>query len=808
MERYICIHGHFYQPPRENPWLEDVELQDSAYPYHDWNARITAECYSPNAASRILGEDKKIIDIVNNYSKISFNFGPTLLSWMQRHAPQVYNDILGADKKSLENFGGHGAAMAQVYNHMIMPLANSRDKRTQVIWGIRDFRHRFDRDPQGMWLAETAVDLETLEIMAEHNLKFTVLAPHQALKVRKITDKQWVDVSGGKIDPKVPYLCKLPSGRTISLFFYDGAISRETAFGGLLDNGENFANKLLAAFLSENHSDQLEHIATDGETYGHHHRFGDMALTYCLYFLESNNLARITIYSEFLEKNPPQYEVEIIENSSWSCFHGVERWRANCGCNSNGHAGWNQDWRAPLRGAMDWLRDNLVHIFEEQLSGLVKDPWKARDEYIEVILDRSQENVENFLSRITEKDTNYEEKLKILYLMEMQRNAMLMYTSCGWFFDEISGIETLQVLNYAARAMQLAKAVSNVSLEEVYRGLLERAPSNIPEFENGAKVYDLFVKPLIMDLSRVGVHYGITSLFKKYPSSVTLYSFSAERRAQEQLEAGKQKLIIGRVFLRSNITWNEEEVIFAALHLGDHNIVAAAKPYAQEESFNEMLKQMKESFQKGEISDLIRHIDTNFNGHTFSLSILLKDEQKQIIDQIFAAAQKEIGGSLRSIYEHHYAAVQFMSGLNIPLPKYFSAIIGFVLNTDIQRILDNEGFDNEKLSRLIKESKKWYGEIDIAALELKAARKVDLEMERLSQDIQNIGLMKNISELVSILRGLSQSINFWKAQNIHFYLSKAPMHEMQERSQAGDALAGSWLDSFTELGEALSIKVK
>jgi len=271
MSRFICIHGHFYQPPRENPWLEEVELQDSAYPYHDWNERITAECYAPNTASRTLDAERKIIDIVNNYSKISFNFGPSLLSWLERHKPDVYQAVIEADKKSQGLFSGHGSALAQAYNHLIMPLANSQDKRTQVIWGIRDFQYRFHREPEGMWLAETAVDLQTLEFLAEHQIKFTILAPSQAHKVRKINDGKWHDVSGGKIDPKAPYICRLPSGKSIALFFYDGPISHELAFGRLLKSGEGFAKKLISAFPKDNQEPQLVHIATDGETYGHHH---------------------------------------------------------------------------------------------------------------------------------------------------------------------------------------------------------------------------------------------------------------------------------------------------------------------------------------------------------------------------------------------------------------------------------------------------------------------------------------------------------------------------------------------------------
>src|ERR1051325_436570 len=276
MNRQICIHGHFYQPPRENPWLEEVELQDSAYPYHDWNERITAECYAPNAVSRILAPDKSITEIVNNYARISFNFGPTLMMWMAAHAKDVPGAISAADRQSRSRFSGHGSAIAQVYNHMIMPLANARDKRTQIIWGIRGFEHRFGRRPEGMWLAETAVDIETLEILAEQEILFTILAPRQAGRVRRF-GKRWRDVSGGRVDPRMPYRCRLPSGRTINLFFYDGPISQDIVFGGLLTSGEKFASRLLGAFVEDKGQAQLVHIATDGETYGHHHRYGEMA---------------------------------------------------------------------------------------------------------------------------------------------------------------------------------------------------------------------------------------------------------------------------------------------------------------------------------------------------------------------------------------------------------------------------------------------------------------------------------------------------------------------------------------------------
>src|SRR5215813_13343349 len=313
MERYICIHGHFYQPPRENAWLEFVELQDAAYPYHDWNERISAECYAPNGMSRILDGDRNIEKITNNYAHISFNFGPTLLAWMAEKAVRAYKTVLDADKESQHRFSGHGSAIAQGYNHAILPLCNGRDKYTQVLWGIRDFEHRFGRQPEGMWLPETAVDLETLDILAGFWIRFTILSPYQAKRTRKLRGRAWKDAGGGKIDPSMPYQVRLPSGRRIAVFFYDAPISQAIAFERLLEKGETFAGRLLSAFSDARPWPQIVHIATDGETYGHHHKQGDMALAYALHHIESNKLATITNYGEYLERHPPAYEAEIWE---------------------------------------------------------------------------------------------------------------------------------------------------------------------------------------------------------------------------------------------------------------------------------------------------------------------------------------------------------------------------------------------------------------------------------------------------------------------------------------------------------------
>src|ERR1051325_5027132 len=399
MDRYICIHGHFYQPPRENPWLEAIELQDPAAPYHNWTERSTAECYAPNSVARILDGQGRILKLINNYSKISFNFGPTLLSWLETKAPETYAAILAADRDSQKSFSGHGSALAQVYNHVIMPLANSRDRRTQVLWGRSDFEKRFGRAPEGMWLPETAVDLETLELLAQTGLRFTILAPHQAARVRRIGERSWRELKGEPIDSSRAYRISLPSGKSLALFFYNGPIARAVAFEGLLSHGERFIERLYGAFSTQHEQEQLVHIATDGESYGHHHRFGDMALAYALDHIESDSQTTLTNYGEFLARQPPSHEVEIIEKSSWSCAHGIDRWWSDCGCNTGGHPSWNQQWRTPLRNTLDWLRDTIAPQWEHHSEPLLKDPWAARDDYIDVVNDRSAKNVENFFAR-------------------------------------------------------------------------------------------------------------------------------------------------------------------------------------------------------------------------------------------------------------------------------------------------------------------------------------------------------------------------------------------------------------------------
>ncbi len=575
-KRFICIHGHFYQPPRENPWLETVETQDTAAPYHDWNERICAECYATNGAARIQNSKNQITRIVNNYARISFNFGPTLLSWLKENAPRTYRMILDGERRSRKSYGGHSSAMAQVYNHVIMPLASERDRITQIRWGIADYANHYGSPPEGMWLAETAADNRSLELMAEHGIKFTVLAPHQCRRARLLDGHEgWTETPGASIDPTRPYLVRFASGASIAVFFYNGPASRAIAFEGLLNSGENFAARLKAGFKDSSQA-QLVHVATDGESYGHHHKHGEMALAYALRLLERDRTVKLTNYGSFLEQFPPEYEAEIEPNSSWSCVHGVERWRSNCGC--NGGRPFNQLWRAPLRQALDELRDAIAPLTELEGAALFKDVWAARDGYIEVLLNRDSEQLERFFETHASRALSAAEQVRALELMEMQRHAQLMYTSCGWFFDDIAGIETVQIIAYAARVLQLARQLFGegaAGLEPAFLARMAEAKSNQAASGDGAEIYKTCVATMELGLEQVAAHYAISSIFSSFAEETDLFCYRVRRISFEIQTSGRGRLALGRAHIASSITGQQQSYSFAVLHFGDQNITAA-----------------------------------------------------------------------------------------------------------------------------------------------------------------------------------------------------------------------------------------
>ena len=803
--RYVCIHNHCYQPPRENPWLETIERQDSAYPYHDWNERIMAECYAPNTASRILDPEHRIFRIVNNYAHTSFNFGPTLLSWMESDAPEAYSAILQADRESRERFSGHGSALAQAYNHIILPLANSRDKRTQIAWGIEDFWRRFGRQPEGMWLPETAVDLESLEILVDFGIRFTILAPSQARRVRPSTGGDWTDVTGGKIDPARAYEQKLPSGRAITLFFYDGPVSQAVAFEKLLDSGEKFARRLLSAFSESRDYDQLVHIATDGETYGHHHRYGEMALAYALHHLEQNGLAKITNYGEYLENHSPACEVEVYENTAWSCVHGVGRWADNCGCNSGGSPGWSQSWRRPLRTALDWLRDIIAPLYEELASELVLNPWNARDSYIRVILDRSEPARTAFIVEHQARSLDNTEQARLWKLLELQRHAMLMYTSCGWFFDELSGIETVQVLQYAGRVVQLADELFGCAIEDRFIERLALAKSNIAERGDGAEIYRKFVKPAMVDVSKFTAHYAISSLFETYPDEADIYCYSVKREDYRLLEAGKLKLMLGKATFTSRITQELALLSFGVLHFGDHNLTGGVRPFQGEGEYRELVGNAGEAFYRADVPEVIRLLDRGFGTSLYSLKSLFKDEQQKILGLIMTSTVEEAEAAYRQLYEHHAPLMRFLHGLHLPLPDVFQNTAEFALNSLLKRAFQQSPIDVERIKALLEEASIAGVPLDETTLEFTFRKQVERVSDRFAENPREIETLRRLVEMLELQRVLPFQLVLWSIQNKCWGALQSAWPSMASRR---DKPAREWAELFRHLGDLLNILVE
>ena len=789
--RFICIHGHFYQPPRENPWLEAVETQDSAHPYHDWNERIAAECYEPNASSRILDARDRIVKIVNNYAWISFNFGPTLLSWLEQSDPATYGAILDADRLSRERFSGHGSAIAQAYNHIILPLANARDKQTQVRWGIRDFEKRFGRKPEGMWLPETAVDIASLEALAAEGIAFTILEPRQA------------KASKGVIDPTRPYRCALPSGRSIAIFFYDGPISRAVAFERLLARGEDLAHRLLAAFPDSKTQTQLVNIATDGETYGHHHHHGDMALAYAIDYINERKLARIANYGQFLAENPPNDEVEIVENTSWSCGHGVGRWRLDCGCNAGAAAGWNQQWRAPLREALDWLRDECAAIYEEYGKRVLVDPWEARNDYIDVVLDRSDDNVERFIAgHATEKNTTH-----ILELLEMQRNAMLMYTSCGWFFNDISGIETIQVLRYAGRVLQLAEKISGRALELDFLQRISKARSNLPQHSDARQIYEREIKPARVDLRRVAAHYAVASLFSNFSSEEQIYCYRVRQEDFETYRAGRAKMAIGSIIVTSLITREESHFEFTVIHLGETELTGGVRPASGSQLYEVMKRDLSEDMRVNGVASVIRVLDEYFAEPLLSIRALFRDEQRRILNLLCDSTLNEAESAFRQLHERYDPLMRFHATLGVPLPGVLRTAAEFDVNMQLRRLLDYDELPLSEIEIQLRESRAEGVRLDETTL-MALMRAVERAAHDFAAKPEDFERLERWEAIVSLMREAQVNVDLRKPQNEYYKMRKIIRPVIAANAGNGSAAANRWLLHFDALGEKLAISAE
>lgn len=774
-KNYLTIHGHFYQPPRENPWLEAIELQDSALPCHDWNERVNAECYNPNSVSKIVDNRNRILDVVNNYERMSFNFGPTLLSWMQEHSPLAYDRVIKADIKSVIEHGGHGNAIAQVYNHMIMPLANEHDKQTQVKWGIKDFTYRFGRQPEGMWLAETAVDDDTLRVLVENGIKFTILSPYQAQRVKRIPESNWQDVSWGNIDParSYRYYIKSAPGKFIDLFFYDGAISKSVAFDELLKDGNKFIRRLKEGVSAGRDFNQLVNIATDGESYGHHTKFGDMALAYVLKIKAEDEGFVLTNYGEYLENFRSDWEVEIKQASSWSCFHGVGRWKEDCGCSTGGQPGWNQKWRKPLREALDYLRDELSNLFENEGKNYFKyDCWDVRNKYIDVVLNRAERTIKKFQSENFLEGLSDEEKVKGMELLEIQRQAMLMYTSCGWFFSEISGIETTQIMKYAARAMQLAAHFSNKNIESKFLDILSNAQSNFKEYGNGKDIYERFVKPSVVTTKQIASLWAISSLYQDFNDEEDVYCYKIKKNSYKKVEKGNANLVIGNIEISSKVTLEKSNLVFALMQYQGGDFHCAIKEFSTESEYTRIQKELVKNFLINPITEIIRAIDEYFGKEYFTLKDIFIEERRKILQILLQDKMDKFAQTYEDLYNEGKTSIYQMQSLGLSVPDEFKLAAGYALAREFNNLMnESKSYLDpdiiQKAADISFEAKKFGVTIDKEPTSKLFSHKLLQNINRLTNSIE-IHQAEVILEIFDFIEKLDLEVNIKEAQNTYF----------------------------------------
>ena len=803
--RLLCLHGHFYQPPRENPWIDAIEVQDSAEPFHDWNERIAAECYGPNGAARLKGEGDRILDIVNNYLHLSFNFGPTLLAWLERASPESYARIVEADQRSAE-VRGHGNAIAQGFGHTILPLSNARDRRTQVRWGVADFRRRFHRAPQGFWLPETAADTPTLATLVAEGIRYTVLSPYQALRVRP-PGGAWLDARDLRFDPTRPYRVRVEGGELV-VFFYDGHIARDLAFGGALGSPTQLIERLLSGFDQGRGHDEILTVAFDGETLGHHKKGGDEVLAAALRRLAQRSDVELVNLGQALQRIPAEWEAEIAEGSSWSCAHGLERWRSDCGCHTGGGAGWRQTWRAPLREALEWLRQRTDVVFEREAAALLRDPWRARDEYVELVLDPERREAEEFLRRQAGRTLAAEEEVRALRLLELERHTLLSFTSCGWFFSELSGIETAQVLKYAARAIQLVQELVGLDLEPEFEARLARAPSNLPELGDGQQVYRRLVKPSVTTLEGVAAHIAIASSVREVEEAGRMFCHAFRLEARRTVQAGPISTTLGRMRLEHLHTREKLDALYCVLHFGEADFRCGLTPYRSEAHEAEVARALLERAQSESLALLLRDADRHFPGRDYVLRDLFVDERRRVAELLLEGTMRRYADHYEEIFEDNRRLMEFLHEIDSPIPDPLRVAADFTLT---RRLLE--------VTRAARR-----GELDLAAAEVELDAMVELAT-RLGARLQAGALRREVGELVALqvaelaagkpparpaelltrllglARRLGLELDLWNAQNRLWTWAGAARVTI-DRDLAAALARGFWFDEATLLARA------
>lgn len=835
---YVTVHGHFYQPPRENPYLNAIERQPSAAPFHNWNERIYHECYRPNAFARVLNDQGEVLRIINNFEYLSFNIGPTLMSWLEQYDLETYQRILEADRKSCERLNGHGNAIAQAYNHMILPLANPRDKLTQIRWGKADFKARFGRDPEGLWLAETAVDYPTLEALMAEGIRFIILAPSQAQRCRPLPnatqpDPVWIEVGGGQIDPIQPYRCYLDPAAPdayIDIFFYDGPISRDMGFNDLLSSSNHLSRRLAQAVQGHRRVAQLIAVATDGETFGHHKGGTEKALAYAFTEEFPRRGWRVTNFAHYLSLSPPTWEVELKPVTAWSCSHGVERWQSDCGCGGGG--GWQQKWRRPLRDSLDWLRDQLVKVFEEQGSKLFRDPWQARDQYIQVMLDRSPAQITRFLAQQQRSRLSSAERSDALRLLEMQRHALLMYTSCGWFFDEISRPEGVQLLQYAARAIELAGDVAGLQLEKSFIRRLSAAPSNVELFQTGAEVYRQLVSPAQISLEQVAAHYAMTSLFTPYASDQRVYCYEVHQLDYQMQRLGTLALAVGQIQLTSEMTRDSKALTFAVLHLGGWDFHCCVQPFSGRRAYGQLKETLFETLSQASAAQIILTMSAAMSrqgGQCYSLRDLFAEERHKIMRLLSQETLTRLDQLYSQVYRDNYSVLAALHRDQLEVPQELQVAAEIAIGHRVTMLLQALERETSDLPLLANPQVLSYLN-DLETLATEAAHlRCQLNSVQPQQILERLMLKALWQLLHSFNPKTAEADLAWMtrlldlAQRLHLHLSMARVQEsyfqglqqmLPELAQLGE-LAGeqtAWsptqMQQFLKLGERLAIDVR
>ncbi len=754
--RCVCIHAHFYQPPREDPWLDEVLSDASAAPYHDWNARINAECYRPNRAARLTDGNGRIVSIVNNYRYLSFNVGPTLHRWMARHDHVLATRIRTSDEEATREFGA-GNAIAQGYNHMILPLASARDKRTQVRWGAVDFRSRFGRNPVGMWLPETAVDTMTLEALATEGVAFTILAPWQCASVRSPSGEGQKTPGGTGLDTSRPYRVALPSGKSIVVVFYSADIARDIAFGGLLDNGDRLAEALLRS-VPDNGEPRLVVIATDGESYGHHHRFGEMALARAFQVLSSSRDVSLSNIDAFLARHPATWEATIAENTSWSCAHGVERWRSDCGCHTGGEHGWHQRWRGPLRHALDRLREKLDDSFEANLAPFTQDPWALRNEAIALHLDQGAETPEAFLAARFGKSLREEDTGKILLLLEAQRMGMFMYTSCGWFFNDLAGIETVQILSYAYRALELLREAGGPDLEESFRSDLRKAEGNRPELPRGDVVLDQLVLPSRRSLRDVATQAALLGVSSSY------YAFTVDQTSHT-ISGGDLFLRLSDLSVedhRTNRRWKGSACVLSSGGLGD---VCRLR-----EDDLPPLRPFKRLFYEGDLLELSRQMENHFPLGPWKLGILPQDDREMVARERSIEAEERWSEQTTEITDESKRLLVQLHSIGVSAPPFLRAAAELSFRSHLQELVEASSTvldllsENSPLETLLEEAHSMGLEPELSVLAPHLARELHNAL-RAQRNVEEEAVLRRVLAHLERIRELHITLDLWRIQN-------------------------------------------